>query len=208
MEARLLHGFVLRRCRLHITPSLRPSVTKLHLGGEARGARAHAPCNDGLRDAARLDGVDEVVLVCPADLAQEKQHLGTTVVLVAEEVVQEAAAGVAVPADCHAFVDSVGVAADDVVQLVGHPTGLGDVCNRARAVQARHHDVVEHAAGVPNAQAAGFDATHGGWADHANALGLRRLDELTRLLLRNALCDDAQSLDARVAHGLHGSLIY
>mmetsp|Transcript_35104 Transcript_35104/g.88484 ORF Transcript_35104/g.88484 Transcript_35104/m.88484 type:complete len:204 (+) Transcript_35104:681-1292(+) len=203
MEARLLHGLVLRGCRLHVTPSLCSGVAELHLRGEARGAGAHAPSDDGLGDAARLHGLDEVVLIHAADLTQEKQDLGTTVVLVAEEVVQEAAAGVAVPADCHAFVDSVGVAADDVVQLVGHPTGLGDVCNRARAVQARHHDVVEHAAGVPNAQAAGLNATHGGWADHANALGLRRLDELTRLLLRNTLCDDAQSLDARVAHGLH-----
>mmetsp|Transcript_45424 Transcript_45424/g.117920 ORF Transcript_45424/g.117920 Transcript_45424/m.117920 type:complete len:402 (+) Transcript_45424:268-1473(+) len=69
VDARLLHGLVLGGRRLHVAAGLGAGVAELHLRGEARSARAHAPCDDWLGDAAVLDRVNEVVLIDPADLA-------------------------------------------------------------------------------------------------------------------------------------------
>mmetsp|Transcript_23113 Transcript_23113/g.64129 ORF Transcript_23113/g.64129 Transcript_23113/m.64129 type:complete len:367 (+) Transcript_23113:930-2030(+) len=207
VEACLLHRLVLGRGGLHVSPCLRSRVAELHLSGEARGASANAPRDHGLGDAARLHGLNKIILVHPANLAQQQQDLGARVVLVPQEVVQKAAARVAVATDGHALVDAVRVPADDVVQLVGHATGLGDVSDGARAVEAGHHDVVEHAACVPDPQAAGLDAAHGRWTNHADLLGLRRLDEVTGLLFGHALRNDCDGLDLRVLHRLHGCLV-
>mmetsp|Transcript_117758 Transcript_117758/g.377784 ORF Transcript_117758/g.377784 Transcript_117758/m.377784 type:complete len:469 (-) Transcript_117758:1060-2466(-) len=120
VEARVLHGLVLRSGGFLVAAGLRTRVAELHLCGEAGGAGADTPGDDGLRDAAALDRVDEVVFVHAADLAQQEQHLGARVVLVAQEVVQEAAARVAVAPDRNSLEDTIGVAAHDVVELVGH----------------------------------------------------------------------------------------
>mmetsp|Transcript_46225 Transcript_46225/g.142995 ORF Transcript_46225/g.142995 Transcript_46225/m.142995 type:complete len:588 (-) Transcript_46225:519-2282(-) len=183
-------------------------MAELDLRREARGARANAPGDHWLCDPAGLDRLDEVVLVRAADLAEQKKDLGARVVLVPEEVVEEAAARVPVAANGNALVDAIRVAADDVVQLVGHAPGLGDVGNGAGAVQAGHHDVVKHATRVADAEAARLDAAHGRRPDNADLLRLRRLDEFLGLLLGHALGNDGHSLDLRVLHRLHGRLVH
>mmetsp|Transcript_71915 Transcript_71915/g.155306 ORF Transcript_71915/g.155306 Transcript_71915/m.155306 type:complete len:858 (-) Transcript_71915:25-2598(-) len=207
VEAGLGHRLVLGRGGLGVAAGLGARVAELHLRREAGGAGADAPGDDGLRDAAALHGVHELVLVDAADLAEEEEHLGLGVVLVAEEVVQEAAARVAVTADGDALVDAVGAAGDHVVQLVGHAARLGDVRHGAGAVQARHDDVVQHAASVADAEAAGLDAADGGRADEANLLVLGRLDDGLGLLLRHALSDDRHGLDVGIHHGIEGRLV-
>mmetsp|Transcript_70292 Transcript_70292/g.86250 ORF Transcript_70292/g.86250 Transcript_70292/m.86250 type:complete len:234 (-) Transcript_70292:1264-1965(-) len=103
---------------LHVTSSLSTSVSKLHLCGEAGSASANAPSNHWFCDAALLLGLNEVVLIQATDFTQQKQHLGLGVVLVSQEVVQEAAARIAITTNRNTFIDSVGVAGHDVVQFV------------------------------------------------------------------------------------------
>lgn len=70
-------------------------------------------------------------------------HRHFRVVLVAQKVVNEASAGVAVAADCHPLVHAVGVARDDVVEFVGHAAALRHIRHRARSVQLRTTRKVE-----------------------------------------------------------------
>jgi len=62
-------------CTLLWPPGLGSRVAELHLRGETGRARADAPRDHRLGDAAALDGIDEVVLVHPADLAEQHQRL-------------------------------------------------------------------------------------------------------------------------------------
>ena len=93
-------------------------------------------------------------------LAQKHNHLAVRVGLVAQDVVDERGAGVAVATNGHALVHAVGVARDNVVELVGHAARLGHVRNAAGAVQLGVDDVVHHAARVAHLEAAGLDASH------------------------------------------------
>mmetsp|Transcript_70290 Transcript_70290/g.147152 ORF Transcript_70290/g.147152 Transcript_70290/m.147152 type:complete len:227 (+) Transcript_70290:1116-1796(+) len=183
-------------------------MTELDLGGEAGGTSSNTPSYDGLRDATTLHSLDEVVLVDSANLAQKEQHLGLGVVLVAKEVVQEAAARVAIATDGNALVDTIRVSANDVVQLVGHAARLGNVGHGARSVEPRHHDVVKHASSVAKTEAARLDASNSGRADHAHTPLLCHLDELLGLLLWDALGDQCHSFEVLVGHGFHGSLVH
>mmetsp|Transcript_60820 Transcript_60820/g.98467 ORF Transcript_60820/g.98467 Transcript_60820/m.98467 type:complete len:506 (-) Transcript_60820:816-2333(-) len=183
-------------------------MAELDLRREARGAGAHAPGHDWLGDATLLHGLDEVVLVHAAHFAQEHQHLCLIVVLVAQEVVQEAAARVAITSDSDALVHAVSLLGNHVVELVGHASGLGDVGHGAGAVEPRHDDVVQHAAGVANTQATWLDASHGGGTNESHAICLSDPDDVLGLLLWNALSNDGHGLHVWVVHGLHGSLVH
>mmetsp|Transcript_79918 Transcript_79918/g.185577 ORF Transcript_79918/g.185577 Transcript_79918/m.185577 type:complete len:619 (-) Transcript_79918:445-2301(-) len=183
-------------------------MAELNLRRKARGASAHAPGHDRLGDAARLHRLDEVILIRTTDLTQQQEELRASVILVAQEVVQESAARVPVSANGHTFVDTVRVAANDVVELIRHAAGLGNVSHGARPVEPRHDDVVEHATSVANAQATWLDAANGGRADEADLLLLSHLDELACLLLRHTLCNNRHGLDLRVLHGLSGGLVH
>mmetsp|Transcript_72487 Transcript_72487/g.147049 ORF Transcript_72487/g.147049 Transcript_72487/m.147049 type:complete len:530 (-) Transcript_72487:1357-2946(-) len=207
-HAGLLHSFILGCRRLRVATGLRPSMSELDLRGEARRARPDAPSDDWLVDAAGLHCFHDIVLIDATNLAKEQKDLAARVILVAQEVINESAARIAVAANCDAFVDAVGVPADDVVQLVRHAAGLGHIGHRAWAVEPGHDDVVQHAARVPDADAARLDTAHRGRADHANLLHLSHLDERARLLLWHTLSDDRDGLDLRILHRFHCGLMH
>ena len=60
----------------------------------------------------------------------------------------------------HALIDAVGVARDDVVELVRHATGARHIGNASRSIQTRGHNVVHHATGVANLETPWLDATN------------------------------------------------
>ena len=67
-------GPVLGRGRLAITVGTGASVSKLHLGGEHVRAGTNAPGHKRLGDAARLDGLADLILLNASHLAQKHQH--------------------------------------------------------------------------------------------------------------------------------------
>ena len=129
------------------------------------------------------------------------------------------------PPNGHALVNTIGRVGDDVVQLVGHTARLGDVSDRALAVQLGGDDVVHHATSVTNLEGSRLDASHGGRADDGDALLLRDVENLACALrgvvshgfgirgsfstysLGHALSDDGDGLDLGELHELHGGAV-
>eukprot|EP00123_Amoebidium_parasiticum_P009668 comp19635_c0_seq1/m.23182 comp19635_c0_seq1/g.23182 ORF comp19635_c0_seq1/g.23182 comp19635_c0_seq1/m.23182 type:complete len:487 (+) comp19635_c0_seq1:1309-2769(+) len=182
-------------------------MAELHLGGEHGGARADAPGHHGLSDLALLDGLGKLVLLNTTNLAKQDEHLAAVVVLVAAQMVHEGRAGVAVTANGNALKHTVGVAGNDVVELVGHATRPRHIGHRAGAIQLGRDDVVHHAASVADAEAAGLDATHCGRPDDDDVLLLGHLDDLAGAVLRDTLGNDGNHLDLGELHGLNGGVV-
>ena len=93
-------------------------MTELNLGREHLRAGTNGPGDDGLLDDALLDGLDDAVLLDTTDLTEEDEELALGVLLVAEQVVNEGRAGVAVTTNGDTLVGTVGDERQDVVQLV------------------------------------------------------------------------------------------
>lgn len=85
-------------------------------------------------------------------------------------MVDESGTGVTVTTDGHTLVYTVGVLRDDVVQLVGHTTGLGNVANGTLAVELGGNNVVHHATSVTNLVGTGLDTTDGSGANDGDSL--------------------------------------
>ena len=85
-------------------------------------------------------------------------------------MVNKGGSGVAVATDGDAFVNAIGMNGTDVVELVAHASGPGDVCNVARAVEAAADDVVHHAACISDPETARLDTTHSSRADDGDTL--------------------------------------
>jgi hypothetical protein len=145
-ETGSLHGGVLGVGGLEVRVGHRTGVTELNLGGEHLGAGTDGPGDDGLLDDALLDGVDDSVLFDTSDLSQEDEHLALGVLLVTEQVVDKGGTGVSVTSDGDTLVGTVGSERQDVVQLVGHSTGLGDVTDGSGSVELGSDNVVHHTA--------------------------------------------------------------
>lgn len=182
-------------------------MAKLDVGRKHLGARANGPRDDGLLDLARLDGFDDAVLLDAANLAEEDEELAVGVGLVAQEVVDEGRARVAVTADGDALVRAVGRVGEDVVELVRHAARLGDVADRPGAVQLGREDVVDHAARVADAEAAGLDAANRRRANDDDLLLLGGVEDLARVALRDALGNEGDGLDLRELERLERRLV-
>jgi hypothetical protein len=94
-------------------------------------------------------------------------------------VVNEGGAGITVTTNGNTLVDTIGVVGNDVVQLVGHTSGLGDITDGTLAVELRGDDVVHHTSGVTDLEATGLDTTNGGGADDGDALLLGDMGNLS-----------------------------
>jgi len=180
---------VLRGGRLALRVRRRARVSKRDGMVEASGAGADAPRDEGLVDAPVLECLADQVLLDAANLAEQHNHLDVAIRLVAHDVVPKGGAGVPVASDGDALVDAIRVLAQDVVELVAHPSRARDVGDRARAVQLALDAVVNHAARVADAEAPRLDAADGGGADDDDPLLTRLLDELARLVLWHPLRD-------------------
>lgn len=90
-------------------------------------------------------------------------------------MVDKCRAGVSVTTNGNTLVDTIGCVTDDVVQLVGHTSGLGDVSDGSRAVELGCNDVVHHATSVTDLECSGLDATNSGRANDGDTLLLRNV---------------------------------
>lgn len=157
-------------------------MAELNLGLEHAGAGTNGPGDNGLGNDALLDGINHLVLLNTTDLTKQDQDLAVWVGLVSQQVVDESGARISVTTNGDTLVDAVGVLGDDVVELVGHTTGLGDVANGTLAVQLGGNNVVHHTTSVTNLEAAGLDATDSGGANDGDALLLGNVSNLTSSL--------------------------
>lgn len=157
-------------------------MAELNLGLEHAGAGTDGPGDNGLGNDALLDGINHLVLLDTTDLTKQDQDLAVWVGLVSQQVVDESGARISVTTNGDTLVDAVGVLGDDVVELVGHTTRLGDVANGTLAVQLGGNNVVHHTTSVTNLEAAGLDATDSGRANDGDALLLGDVSNLTSSL--------------------------
>jgi len=207
VDAGLPHGLVLHGRGLELGVGERAGVTELDFGLEQTGNGTDGPSDDRLGDGAVLDRLDHAVLLDTANLTEKDEDLALRVLLVAQHVVDEGRTRISVTTNGHTLVHTVGGIRDDVVQLVGHTTGLGDVTDGALAVELGSHNVVHHTASVANLERTRLDATHGGRADDRDALLLGHVQNLTGAPFWDTLGDNGNGLDLGVLHQLHGGAV-
>lgn len=182
VETGILHRLVLHGSSLELGVGERTSVTELDLGLEHASNGTNGPGNNGLLDLAVLDSLNDAVLLNTTDLTEKEEDLGVGVLLVTEQVVNEGSTGVSVTTDSDTLADTVGGLLNDVVELVGHTTGLGDVRNGTRAVELGGNDVVHHTTSVTDLESTGLDTTNGGRTDDGNTLLGGNVKNLTSAL--------------------------
>jgi hypothetical protein len=207
VEASGAHGLVLDGSGLELRVGERTGVTELDLGGEHTSDGTNGPGDNGLGDDAGLDGLDNAVLLNTTDLTKKDEDLALRVGLVAKHVVDESGTGVPVTTNGNTLVHTVGGLGNDVVELVGHTTRLGDVTNGTLAVKLGGNDVVHHATSVTDLVRTRLDATDGGGTNDGDTLLLGNVEDLTCTPLGDTLSDDGNGLDLRELHELHGGLV-
>lgn len=207
VEASVTHGLVLDGGGLELGVGERTGVTELDLSGEHTSDSTDGPSDNGLGDDAGLDGLDDAVLLNTTDLTEKDENLALRVGLVTEHVVDESGTRVPVTTNGNTLVDTVGGLGNDVVELVGHATGLGDVTDGTLAVELGGDDVVHHATSVTDLVRTGLDATDGGGANDGDTLLLGNVEDLTGTPLGDTLSNDGNGLDLREFHELHGGLV-
>jgi len=141
------HGLVLLVGGLESRVGHRSSVSELNLGGEHLGAGSDGPGDDGLLDGSVLDSFDDSVLLDSSNLSEKDEHLALGILLVSKKVVDERGSGVSISSDGDSLVGSVGDEREDVVELVGHSSGLGDVSDGSSSVELGGEDVIHHSGG-------------------------------------------------------------
>ena len=157
-------------------------MTELDLGLEQAGASSNSPGNDGLRDGAVLDGFNHTVLLNTTDLTEQHQDLALGLGLVAEQVIDEGGTGVTITTNGNTLEHTVGVLGDNVVQFIGHTTGLGDVADRTLAVQLGGDNVVHHTTSVADFERTRLDTANSGGTNNGDALLLGDDHNLTSTL--------------------------
>jgi len=179
-------------------------VAELHLGGEHLRASTNGPGNDRLLDLARLDSLDDTILLDTTDFTKQDEHLAVRVRLIAEEMIDKGRARVTITTDGNTFVGAVGDEGEDVVELVGHAPRLRDVTNRAGAVELRGNDVVHHPSRVSDPEAARLDTTDGRRTDDEDTFLLGEMEDLPGMSLRHTLGDESEAFDLREAEDIQG----
>lgn len=158
-------------------------MTELDLSLEHAGASTNSPSDNGLGDDALLHGINDLVFLNTTDLTEQDKDLALGIGLVSQHVVDEGSSGISVTADGNTLVHTVGVLGDDVVELVGHATRLGDVANGTLAVELGGNDVVHHTTSVTDLEATGLDTTNGGRANDGDALLLGHMGDFSSSLV-------------------------
>lgn len=222
VDAGLPHGLVLADGGLEVGVGRGTRVAELDLRLEHARAGANGPRDDRLGNGAILDGLNDTVLLHAANLTEKQEDLALGLGLVSQQMVDEGRSRVSVATDGNTLVDTVCVLRDDVVQLIGHTTGLGDVANGAVAVELGGDDVVHHTAGVANLEGARLDAANSGRPDDGDTLLLGshqdfpcslllvskfEISNQTTYSLRNPLGNDGNGFDLRALHQLHGGTV-
>lgn len=202
------HSTVLSISGLHVTVGHGTSVAELHLGGEHLGASTNSPGDDRLGNLASPDGLDDTIFLNTPNFTKKDKHLALRIGLVAEEVVDEGRTGVAVTTDGDTLVGTVGDEGEDVVQLVRHTTRFRDVTDGTRTVELGRDDVVHHATGVTNPEAAGLDTADSSGSDNKNTLLLGYPKNLASVTFRDTLSDESNSFNLRELEALEGARVH
>lgn len=176
------HALVLLGSSLKLGVGERTSVAELHLSLEHAGDGTDGPGNNWLGDDTRLDSLNDTVLLDTTNLTKENKDLALWVGLVAEHVVDEGGTRVPVTTNGNTLVHTIGVVGNDVVELVGHTTRLGDVTNGTLAVKLGGDNVVHHTTSVTDLERTWLDTTDSGWANDGDALLLGDVENLTGTL--------------------------
>lgn len=100
-------------------------------------------------------------------------------------MVDECCAGVPITTNGNTLIDTVRDVGENIVQLVGHTTRLGDVADRALPVELGGNNIVHHTASVSNLEASGLDATDSGRANDCDALLLSLVHDFTSTLQKS-----------------------
>lgn len=207
VETGVAHALVLDGGGLELRVGERTGVTELNLSGEHTSNGTDGPGDNGLGDDTALHGLNHAVLLNTTNLTEEDEDLALGVGLVAEHVVDESGTGVPVTTNGNTLVHTIGGLGNDVVELVGHTTRLGDVADGTLAVELGGDDVVHHATSVTDLVRTGLDTTNSGRTNDGDALLLGDVEDLTRTPLRNTLSNDGNGLDLGELHELHGGLV-
>jgi len=207
VEASGAHGLVLDGSSLELRVGERTSVTELDFSSEHASDGTNGPGDNRLGDDAGLDGLNNAVLLNTTDLTEQDEDLALRVGLVTEHVVDESGTGVPVTTNGNTLVHTVGGLGNDVVELVGHTTRLGNVTNGTLAVELGGNDVVHHATSVTDLVRTRLDTADGGGTNDGDTLLLGDVEDLTCTPLRDTLSNDGNGLDLRELHELHGGLV-
>lgn len=183
VDTSLPHGLVLSNSGLQVGVGRSTSVTELDLRLEHAGASTNSPGNNGLGDGAVLDGLDDTVLLNTTDFAEQHKDLALRLVLVTQQMVDESGTRVTITTNGNTLVDTIGILRDNVVQFIGHTTGLGDVADRALTVELGSHNVVHHTTSVTNLESTRLDTSNGSGSNNGDALLLGSDENLTSALL-------------------------
>ena len=119
-------------------------MTELDFGSKHLGASTDGPGDDRLLDLAGFDSFDDTVLLNTTDLAEEDEHLALRILLVSHEMIDEGRAGIAITTDGDTLISAIGDEGKDVIELIGHATGFGDVSDRTSSIKLGSDDVVHH----------------------------------------------------------------
>jgi hypothetical protein len=182
VDTGLSHGLVLVHSGLKLGVGRGTSVTKLNLSLEHAGASTDGPGDNRLGNGAVLYGFNDTVLLNTTDLTEQEEDLAIRIGLVTQEVVDKSGTGVAVTTNGDTLVDTIGGLRDDVVQFVGHTTGLGNVADGTLTVELRSNNIVHHTTGVTDFESARLDTTNGSRTNDGDALLLGSNHDLTSTL--------------------------
>merc|ERR1719180_231219 len=116
-------------------------MSKLDISGEHIRTGTNAPSNNWFAQDARLDRLTDPIFFGASNFAKKHQHPNFGVVLVADQMIHECGARVAIPSDCNSPVHTVGGLRDYVVQLIAHASASGDIGNTAGPVELAVEDV-------------------------------------------------------------------
>jgi hypothetical protein len=207
VETGFLHGGVLGCGGLKLGVGEGSSVSELDFGGQHGCDGSDGPGDNGLGDHSLLDGLNDTVLLDSSNLSEQDQDLALGVGLVTQQVVNEGGTGVTISSDSNSLVDTVGGGSNDVVQLVGHTSRLGDVSDGTGTVKLGGNDVVHHTSSVSNLETSGLDTSDGSRSDDGDTLLLGNVQDLTCATLRNTLSDDGNRPDLGLVHKLESRAV-
>ena len=206
-ESSFPHGKVFGVSSLRVTVRHRTGVSELNLGCEHLGTSTNSPSDNGLGDLASLPGLDDTVFLNTTDFTKQDEHLASGISLVTEQVVDESGSWVAVTTNGDTLVNTVGSEGEDVVELVGHTTGLGDVSDASSAVELGGDDVVHHTTRVSDTETSRLDSTNSCRSNDHDLLLLCFPQDLTSVTLGNTLSDQSNGTNAAGLGRVVGKLL-
>lgn len=182
VDTGLPHGLVLVHSGLKLRVGRCTSVTELYLSLEHAGAGTDGPGDERLSNGAVLHSFNDTVLLDTTNLTEQEEDLAIRIGLITQEVVDESGTGVAVTTNGDTLVDTICSLRDDVVQFVGHTTGLRNIADGTLAVELGGNNVVHHTTGVTNLESTRLNTTNGSRTNNGDTLLLGSDHDLTSTL--------------------------